>query len=137
MKLGYTTGVFDLFHMGHVNLLRNASALCDRLVVGVSTDELVEYKNKQPVIPFHERIEVVRACKYVNVAIPQFDMNKVEAVKKLHASVLFVGDDWYKNEKWNDFEKELATVDCDIVYLPYTQGTSSTLINQTLEKLRN
>lgn len=137
MKLGYTTGVFDLFHMGHVNLLRNASALCDRLVVGVSTDELVEYKNKQPVIPFHERIEVVRACKYVNVAIPQFDMNKVEAVKKLHASVLFVGDDWYKNDKWNDFEKELATVDCDIVYLPYTQGTSSTLINQTLEKLRN
>ena len=100
------------------------------------TDELVEYKSKQPVIPYHERIEVVRACEYVDVAIPQFDMDKVEAVRKLHASVLFVGDDWYQNENWAEYEGALKDLSCDIVYFPYTQGTSSTVINQTLENLR-
>ena len=136
MRVGYTTGVFDLFHIGHVNLLRNARSLCDRLVVGVSTDGLVECKRQRPIIPYHERIEVVRACEYVDVAIPQFDMNKVEAVRKLHASVLFVGDDWYQNESWDEYEGALKELSCDIVYFPYTQGTSSTIINQTLEDLR-
>ena len=137
MRLGYTSGVFDLFHIGHVNLLRNAHALCDKLVVAVSTDELVEYKNKQPVIPFHERIEVVRACRYVDAAIPQFDLDKVAAVEKLHASVLFVGDDWYKNENWEKYEESLKELDCEVVYFPYTQGTSSSLINETLDGLRD
>lgn len=136
MIIGYTSGVFDLFHVGHVNILRNAKAMCDKLVVGVTIDELVSYKGKQPVIPYHERIEVVRACRYVDVAVPQNNMDKAAAAKKNHASYLFVGDDWYETEKWKLHEKELAEVGCMVIYFPYTQGTSSTLINETLVGLR-
>ncbi|MEZ9198497.1 adenylyltransferase/cytidyltransferase family protein [Shewanella sp. 10N.286.54.B9] len=136
MIIGYTSGVYDLFHVGHVNLLRNAKAMCDKLVVGVTIDELVSYKGKQSVIPYHERIEVVRACKYVDVAIPQNNMDKAAAALKNHASYLFVGDDWYDTPKWKEHEKELSNVGCKVVYFPYTKGTSSTLINQTLVGLR-
>ena len=93
IKIGYTTGVFDLFHIGHVNILKNSKELCDKLIVGVTTDELVKYKYKTAVIPFSERIEIIRSCKYVDVAIPQYDINKVETVKRLKANYLFVGDD--------------------------------------------
>ncbi|XEH48869.1 adenylyltransferase/cytidyltransferase family protein [Edwardsiella tarda] len=137
MIIGYTSGVFDLFHIGHVNILRNAKAMCDKLVVGVTIDELVSYKGKQAVIPYHERIEVVRACRYVDVAVPQKSMDKAAAAKKNQASYLFVGDDWYETDKWKLHEKELAEVGCRVIYFPYTQGTSSTLINDTLKKLRN
>jgi glycerol-3-phosphate cytidylyltransferase len=136
MIIGYTSGVYDLFHVGHVNILRNAKAMCDKLVVGVTVDELVAYKGKKPVIPYHERIEVVRSCRYVDVAIPQNNMDKAAAAKKNHASYLFVGDDWYDTPKWKDHEKELHKVNCKIVYFPYTEGTSSTLINKTLVALR-
>ena len=137
MKIGYTTGVFDLFHIGHVNLLRNASAHVDKLIVGVTTDELVSYKNKQAVIPFHERIEVVRACRYVDVAIPQTSIDKVEAVKKYNADFLFVGDDWFQSESWSQMENELAELECKVTYFPYTQGTTSTLVNDVLKSLRS
>lgn len=137
MNIGYTTGVFDLFHIGHVNLLRNARALCDKLIVGVTVDELVSYKGKQSVIPYHERIQVVRACRYVDVAIPQQSINKLDAVQKLNASFLFVGDDWYNNERWQSMEIELKKLRCKVIYFPYTTGTSSTLINQTLIDLRS
>lgn len=136
MKIGYTTGVFDLFHIGHVQLLRNAKSLCDKLVVGVTVDELVAYKGKKSVIPFHERISVVQACKYVDVAIPQRSIDKVDAVKKLNAEFLFVGDDWYGHETWQRMENDLEELDCKVVYFPYTEGTSSTLINQVLLDLR-
>ena len=136
MIIGYTTGVFDLFHIGHVNILRNSKALCDRLIVGVSVDELVAYKNKQAVIPFSERIEVVRACSYVDAAIPQRSIEKVEQVKKIAATRLFVGDDWYENSRWKAMEQDLSTIGCDVIYFPYSLGTSSTLINETLQKLR-
>ena len=136
MIIGYTSGVYDLFHIGHVNLLRNAKAMCDKLVVGVTVDELVSYKGKQPVIPYSERIEVVRSCKYVDVAIPQKNMDKAAAAQKNHASYLFVGDDWYDTPKWQEFEKKLESVGCKVIYFPYTQGTSSTLINETLTDLR-
>lgn len=136
MIIGYTSGVYDLFHVGHVNILRNAKAMCDKLVVGVTVDELVAYKGKKPVIPYHERIEVVRACKYVDVAIPQNNMDKASAAKKNHASYLFVGDDWYESDKWEQHEKELEEVGCKVIYFPYTKGTSSTLINNTLVNLR-
>lgn len=137
MIIGYTSGVFDLFHVGHVNLLRNAKAMCDKLVVGVTVDELVSYKGKQSVIPYHERIEVVRSCKYVDVAIPQKNMDKAAAAKKNHASYLFVGDDWYETPKWQEHEKDLEAVGCKVIYFPYTEGTSSTLINETLVSLRS
>ena len=136
MIIGYTSGVYDLFHVGHVNILRNAKAMCDKLVVGVTVDELVAYKGKNPVIPYHERIEVVRACKYVDVAIPQNNMDKASSAKKNHASYLFVGDDWYESDKWEQHEKELEEVGCKVIYFPYTKGTSSTLINNTLVNLR-
>ena len=137
MIIGYTSGVFDLFHVGHVNILRNAKAMCDKLIVGVTVDELVLYKGKRSVIPYHERIEVVRSCKYVDVAVPQMDMNKFDAAKKYHANLLFVGDDWYESEKWKSYEEELAKIGCKVVYFPYTQGTSSTIINNTLKGIRD
>ncbi|NRD74147.1 adenylyltransferase/cytidyltransferase family protein [Shewanella sp. VB17] len=137
MIIGYTSGVYDLFHVGHVNLLRNAKAMCDKLVVGVTVDELVMYKGKQSVIPYTDRIEVVRACKYVDVAIPQNNMDKAAAALKNHARYLFVGDDWYDTPKWKDFEKQLAEVSCEVIYFPYTEGTSSTLINEALEDIRD
>lgn len=136
MIIGYTSGVYDLFHIGHVNILRNAKAMCDKLVVGVTVDELVSYKGKQSVIPYSERIEVVRACRYVDVAVPQNNMDKAAAAKKNQASYLFVGDDWYESDKWQQHEKELKEVGCKVIYFPYTQGTSSTIINTTLNKLR-
>jgi len=133
MILGYTTGVFDLFHIGHLNLLKNARALCDKLVVGVSTDELLwEYKNKKPVIPFEERMEIVRNIRVVNAVIPQQSMDKFEVWEKTKFDIMFVGDDWYKTEKWQIIEKKLADVGVRIIFFPYTQGTSSTLINQIL-----
>jgi glycerol-3-phosphate cytidylyltransferase len=134
--LGYTTGVFDLFHIGHVNVLRNAKSLCDRLIVGVTVDELVLYKNKRAVIPFDERIDIVRACRYVDLAVPQESMDKIDAWQRYKFNVMFVGDDWYKNERWKALDGEFSTLGVRIVYFPYTKTTSSTLINQTLERLR-
>lgn len=136
MKIGYTTGVFDLFHVGHVQLLRRAKALCDKLIVGVTVDELVLYKGKKSVIPFEERLSVVESCRFTDVVIPQRSINKVEAVKKLKADYLFVGDDWYDSDNWNKMEQELAKINCKVIYFPYHHGTSSTLINEVLNNLR-
>lgn len=135
-KTGYTTGVFDLFHIGHLNLLRRAKEQCDYLIVGVSSDDLVGYKNKRAVIPFEERIQIIRAIRYVDQAVPQMNMNKMEAWEKFHFDVIFVGDDWKNTEKWNRYEEEFRKVGVDIVYFPYTKSTSSTLLNETLLKLR-
>ncbi len=136
MIIGYTTGVYDLFHVGHLNMLRNAKAMCDKLIVGVTVDELVAYKHKKAVIPFEERLEIVRNIKCVDAAIPQTTMDKFEAWKKLRFDVMFVGDDWYGSPKWEDYQKQFDEVGVKIIYFPYTQGTSSTLINETLNKLR-
>lgn len=137
MVIGYTSGVFDLFHVGHVNVLRNAKSMCDRLVVGVSVDNLVSYKGKNSVISFAERIEVVRSCRYVDLAVPQDNMDKVDAWKRYKFNIMFVGDDWYKTEKWSEFESEFNVLGVKIIYFPYTKSTSSTLINETLVSLRS
>ena len=118
-------------------MLKNAKSLCDKLIVGVTTDELVAYKNKKAVIPFEERLEIVRSIKYVDAAIPQRDMDKFEMWEKLKFDLMFVGDDWYGTDKWNDLESKFNEVGVRIIYFPYTKGTSSTLINQTLVSLRN
>ncbi len=136
MIIGYTTGVFDLFHIGHLNLLKNAKGMCDKLIVGVTVDELVQYKGKSAMIPFEDRIELVRSCKYVDAVVPQYDMNKLEACKKLGASFLFVGDDWYGSDKWNTYEKEFAENNIKIIYFPYTKGISSTKITEALNNTR-
>ena len=99
-------------------------------------DELVAYKGKQAMIPFEDRIEIVRSCKYVDAAVPQYDMDKLEACKKLGAKLLFVGDDWYGTEKWEQYEKEFAQEGIKIVYFPYTKGISSTKINEALSAIR-
>ena len=137
MILGYTSGVFDLFHIGHLNLLRNAKAMCDKLIVGVSTDELVAYKFKKAVIPFTERMEIVRSIRYVDAVIPQDNMDKYEMWCKLKFDIMFVGDDWYQTDKWKQLDEQFRAVGVKIVYFPYTKGTSSTLLNEALVKLRN
>lgn len=137
MIIGYTTGVFDLFHVGHLNILRNARAMCDRLIVGVSIDDLVAYKGKKSVIPFEERIEIVRSCKYVDVAVAQENMDKMEAHDRYRFNLMFVGDDWFKTEKWNKISNGLEERGVRLIYFPYTDTTSSSLINETLKSLRN
>ncbi len=136
MIVGYTAGVFDLFHIGHLNLLKNAKGMCDKLVVGVTVDDLVEYKGKRSMIPFEDRIEIVRACKYVDAAVPQYDMDKVTACKKLGAEILFVGDDWYNTDKWKEYECDLRKENIRVVYFPYTRGTSTTKITEALRNAR-
>ena len=136
MIIGYTTGVYDLFHIGHLNLLKNAKGMCDKLVVGVTVDELVTYKGKRPMIPFEDRIEIVRSCKYVDAAVPQYDMDKLKVCRELGASMLFVGDDWYGTEKCKKYEEEFTDHGIKIIYFPYTKGVSSTKITETLKAVR-
>lgn len=136
MVIGYTTGVFDLFHVGHLNLLKNAKGMCDHLVVGVTVDELVSYKGKRAMIPFEDRIEIVRSIKYVDAAVPQYNMDKLTTCKKIGATILFVGDDWYGTEKWQEYEKEFEKNGIRIVYFPYTKGVSSTKITEALNATR-
>ncbi len=136
MIIGYAAGVFDLFHVGHLNLLKNAKGLCDKLIVGVTTDDLVLYKGKRAIIPFEDRIEIIRNIKFVDAAVPQRDMDKVTMCKKIGASILFVGDDWYNTPKWKDYEKECQEAGIQIIYFPYTQGVSSTQITKALEAVR-
>ncbi len=137
MVVGYTSGVFDLFHIGHLNLLKNAKGLCDKLIVGVTSDELVAYKNKKAVIPHQERMEIVRNIKYVDAVVPQYDMDKFKMWERLKFDVMFVGDDWFETEKWKKFDEQFKEVGVKIVYFPYTRGVSSTLINEILKKQRD
>ena len=136
MIIGYTAGVYDLFHIGHLNLLKNAKGMCDKLVVGVTVDELVSYKNKKAFIPYEERIEMVRSCRYVDAVVPQDNMDKLSMCKKLGASYLFVGDDWYGTEEWKSYEKEFSENNIKIIYFPYTKGISSTKIRNILFEQR-
>ncbi len=133
-KIGYTTGVFDLFHVGHLNILKKAKEQCEYLIVGVSTDELVmEYKDKQPVIPYEERVEIVEGIKYVDKVVPQITREKFVAWEHLLFDVMFVGDDWKGDAFFNKLEKEFKQVGVDIVYFPYTKGVSSTLVKQKIK----
>lgn len=135
--LGYTTGVFDLFHVGHVRLLKKAKSLCDKLIVGVSTDALVKkYKNKYPVISQKERKEVVKSNKYVDYVVSQNSLDKFISWKKLKYDLIFVGDDWYATKKWKDLDIKFTNKGVRIIYLPYTKGTSSTKINKILDDNR-
>ena len=128
-----TYGTFDLLHHGHIRLLERAKSLGDYLIVGVSTDELVQQeKHKTPVIPYEERKEIIAALKYVDQVVPQKNKNKLAAWEELHFDKMFVGDDWKGTEVWNKIEAELKTVGCDTVYIPYTQGISTTDIRKKL-----
>ena len=100
-KIGYTTGVFDLFHAGHLNILKQAKSLCEYLIVGVTVDELVSYKKKSALIPYEDRLEIIESIKYVDKAVPQVSMDKFEAWEKYNFDAMFVGSDWQNTEKWN------------------------------------
>lgn len=134
-KIGYTTGVFDMFHIGHLNILRNAREQCDFLIVGVTTDELVAYKNKKAIIPHCERMAIIESIRYVDKVVPQDNMNKMEAWEKYRFNAMFVGSDWKGTDKWNQLEKDFNTIGVDIIYFPYTEGTSSTILRDTLKKI--
>lgn len=134
--IGYTSGVYDLFHIGHLNLLKNAKGLCDKLIVGVTSDELVAYKNKKAVIPHQERMEIVRNIRHVDSVVPQNDMDKFKMWQRIKFDVMFVGDDWFESEKWQALDEQFKEVGVKIIYFPYTKGTSSTFINETLKNLR-
>ena len=123
--IGFTSGVFDMFHIGHLNILKRAKSLCDRLIVGVTIDELVSYKNTEVIVPFEERIEIVKNIKCVDLAIPQDDLDKYVMWKKLKFDVMFIGDDWFDTERFKEYEKKLSKVGVKIVYLPYTKGVST------------
>lgn len=131
--IGYTTGVFDMFHIGHLNILKNAKARCDYLIVGVSTDDVVEeYKKHRPIIPFEERVEIVSAIKYVDEVVPQTSMNKMEAYKKLKFDVLFHGSDWKGSDMYNKIIEEFSEIGVAVEFLPHTEGTSSTMLREKL-----
>lgn len=134
-KIGYTTGVFDMFHIGHLNILKRAKEQCEYLIVGVSIDELVEnYKHKTPIIPFEERVAIVEAIKYVDKVVPQYSMDKFEAWERLRFDVIFHGDDWKGSDMYNEIEKKFGEVGVNIVFLPHTDGTSSTLLSEKLTR---
>ena len=132
---GYTTGVYDMFHVGHLNILRKAKDNCDFLIVGVSTDELVmSEKHKKPIIPFDERCAIVSAIKYVDKVVPQENKNKFGAWQKYHFDKMFVGSDWKGTPQWNEYEKQFAKVGVEIVYFDHTDGISSSILRDKLNQ---
>lgn len=134
-KIGYTTGVYDMFHIGHLNVLQRAKKQCDYLIVGVTTDVLCyQRKKKYPIICEKDRMAIVKELRCVDEVVPQEDMNKMAAVKKYHADAVFVGSDWKGTDAWNKYEKEFAEVGCTVVYLDHTDGISSTILRDRLNK---
>ncbi len=134
-RIGYTTGVYDMFHIGHLNIIRRAKEQCEHLIVGVSTDSLVEsYKHKTPVIPYEQRAAIVAACRYVDEVVPQTSMDKLDAWKTLHFDVMFHGDEWRGTDLYNEYERRFAEVGAEIVYLPHTDGISSSILREKYGK---
>lgn len=137
-KIGYTTGVFDLFHIGHLNILKRAKEQCEYLIVGVTKDEVVQqYKNKTPIIPYEERKAIVEAIKYVDKVIPQTTMDKYVAWEQEKFDVIFHGDDWKNSTMYNQIERKLKEVGVEFVYFPYTKGTSSTILTETIKNKKD
>jgi glycerol-3-phosphate cytidylyltransferase len=135
-KIGYTTGVFDLFHIGHLNILRRSKELCDYLIVGVSSDAVVEeYKHKKPVIRYEERAAIVEAIRYVDRVVMQTSMDKMAAWRELRFNVLFHGDDWKNSPLYEKYKQELSAVGVDLVFFEYTRDTSSTSLANKIEKI--
>ena len=135
MVIGYTTGVYDMFHIGHLNILRRAKERCDYLIVGVSTDECVEsYKHHTPMIPYEQRAAIVGAIKYVDEVVPQTTMDKLEFLKLRHFDVMFHGDEWKGTELYNKYEMEFAKYGARIEYLSHTDGISSTILREKLKQ---
>lgn len=134
-KKGYTQGVYDMFHIGHLNLINHAKEYCEYLIVAVNADELVmEYKHKTPVIPQEERRLIVENIRAVDEAVIAFSLDKAEQLKKHGFDVIFIGDDWKGNPRWSATEDELKKYGVDVVYLPHTDGISSTSLKVEIDK---
>ena len=135
-KIGYTTGVFDLFHIGHLNILKRARLECDYLIVGITTDELaMSVKGEKPFISFEERVEIVESIKFVDEVVPQTTYNKMKAWNNLKFDRMFVGDDWKDTKEWIQIEKDFREYNVDIIYFSYTTHTSSTILRDVLKKV--
>ncbi len=135
-KIGYTQGTFDMFHVGHLNLIKHAKERCEYLIVGVNTDRLIaEYKNKNAVVPLEERVQIIEAIRYVDQVIVTDTLDKVEVLKNHKYDAVFIGDDWKGNQRWADTEVALKEYDVDVVYLPHTEGTTSTLLRDKIKEL--
>lgn len=136
MRIGYAPGVYDLFHVGHLNILRHARSQCDFLIAGVVSDELAEAaKGMRPVIPLTERLEIVRAIDVVDDAIAEVHAEKLDTWRAVGFDVIFKGDDWRGTPKGDRLERDFASVGVDVVYFPYTVHTSSTMLRRVLEEL--
>jgi glycerol-3-phosphate cytidylyltransferase len=134
--IGYTTGVFDLFHIGHVNILRRAKLKCDYLIVGVMTDDLCEEKKgRRPIVSFAERVEIVGSLRFVDEAVPEDELDKMAAWRKLKFHRIFKGDDWKGTPEWNTLEGQFSSVGVEVIYFPYTHHTSSSVLRRVLEQL--
>lgn len=134
--IGYTAGAFDMFHIGHLNLLRRASLACDYLIVGVTTDELCEKKKgKRPIIPLEERILILESIKYVDQVVPQVTYKKLDAWNNLKFDIMFSGDDWQGTKRWKKLERKFQKRGVEIVYFPYTKESSSSMLRTAIEKL--
>ncbi|MFJ8588907.1 adenylyltransferase/cytidyltransferase family protein [Streptomyces sp. NPDC093595] len=135
-RIGYAPGVFDLFHVGHLNILRRAREHCDRLVAGVCSDDLVVLlKGRPPVVPLTERLEIVRSIRYVDETYVATADDKIAVWNDVGFDVIFKGDDWLGTEVWNTLEARFAKIGVEVVYFPYTAHTSSTLLRQALDLL--
>jgi len=137
MIIGYACGVFDLLHIGHINLLKNAKTMCDKLIIGLSTDECIKYKFKNTIIKYNERKKILESIKYVDCVIPQTDTDKYDAWKKIKFNILFVGDDWFNTDKWIKYESQLKNHNVKIVYFPYTKECSTTIIKKKIVNINN
>jgi glycerol-3-phosphate cytidylyltransferase len=136
IRIGYAPGAFDLFHIGHLNLLRRAREQCDFLIAGVVADEvLIQHKKATPVIPLAERLEIVRNVRFVDMAHAAMTNDKTEIWKELRFNILFKGNDWQGTEKGNRLECDFAALGVDVVYFPYTQATSSSALRRTLRNI--
>ena len=128
-KIGYTQGTFDMFHIGHLNLLRQAKERCEKLIVGINSDTLVQqYKHKTPVVNENDRMEIVKELRCVDDVIKCETLKKTEVWKELHFDAIFIGSDWKGNVRWTQTEKDLAPLGAEVVYLKHTDGISSTLL---------
>jgi glycerol-3-phosphate cytidylyltransferase len=135
-RIGYAPGVYDLFHIGHLNVLRHARSQCEQLVAGVLSDEMTERaKGTPPVIPLQERLEIVRCIRYVDQAVVEDVPEKLDMWKRVQFNVLFKGDDWRGTPKGDKLERDFAAVEVEVVYFPYTVHTSSTRLREILDKI--
>ncbi|BBA97074.1 putative cytidyltransferase [Actinacidiphila reveromycinica] len=135
-RVGYAPGVYDLFHVGHLNILRHARSQCDYLVAGVVSDEMAELaKGRSPVVPLVERLEIVRSVRFVDAAFVETVPDKLETWRQVRFDVLFKGDDWRGTDKGRRLERKFAAVGVEIVYFPYTVHTSSTQLRRALDVL--